>query len=157
MSAQVPLGAGYFLTSELESGAAAELEKLFYFNPNQWKIRPSLEVAIQKYGTPQIAVSHGAIQMLLEKIQGHQTLFLRCHARGDQLAGAIVYVREREALRVLFFALKPEHTMKTLNGVNPLAMMFEALQGIGRRIAGVNSIVCAVGRKEIRLPIPDRL
>jgi len=157
MSAQVPVGPGYFITSELESGEAAELEKLFYFNTNQWKIRPSLEAAIQEYGTPQITVADGRIQMRLERIEGHQTLYLRHRAALDRLVGTIVYVRQQEALRVLFFALKPEHTLQALEGVNPLLMLFEALKEIGRKIVGVNAIVYTLGHKEIRLSIRNRL
>jgi hypothetical protein len=156
MSAQIEVGPGYFITSELKRGEAAELEELFYFNPNQWKIRQSLEVSIQKYGTPQIKVANGKIHLLLEKIEGHQTLYLRHRSLSDRLAGTMVYIREDDVLRILFVALKPEHTMKALNGVNPLIMMFEALKQVGRRIVGINYIVFTLDRRELKLPVRDR-
>lgn len=144
---------GYFITSELEAGKAAELEELFFFNPNQWRIRKSVEAVIQEYGTPQITVFHGRVQMVLENTEGYQTLYLRHRVAEDRLVGTIVYVREQEALRVLFFALQPEHTMEALGGVNPLVMMFEALKEIGRRIVGVKSILYTSDRKELRLSV----
>lgn len=132
------------------------MEELFYFNPNQWKIRRSLETAIEKYGTPQITVSKGRIHLLLDKIEGHQTLYLRHRAIDDRLVGTMVYIREGEVLRILFVALKPDHTMKALNGVNPLIMMYEALKEIGRRIVGINFIVFTMDRKELHLAVRTR-
>jgi len=153
LSAQIPVEPGYFITSELPSEEAAELEELFYFNPNQWKIRQSVEAAIQKYGTPQITVSGGKIRILLEKLEGHQTLFLRHRGIEDRLIGTILFVREKEVLRVLFFAIKPEYTMGEAGEVNPLIMMLNALKEIGRRIVDVQAIVFTLDRKEVRLSI----
>src|SRR5690349_5111476 len=95
----------FYLTSNLNSDDLEALERLFYFNPNQWKLRESVKAAVSQFGTPRITNCGGKLRMTLPDIGEAQTLYLYKSGRKHFLTGVVVYIREGHLLRVLFWAL----------------------------------------------------
>src|ERR1035441_5657117 len=106
----------YVLSSSLEARDVENLEQLFYFNPNQWKLRKALEAAVEQYGTPQILNSSGKWRVMLPKIEGAQSLYLYRKKQEAELIGVMLYIRKEAFLKVLFWGLKPGFTSQAIPG-----------------------------------------
>lgn len=148
-----PSAPKYYLTSKLNQEDLGALEQLFYFNPNQWKLRESVEAAVGQFGTPRIINCGGTLRMVLPDIGEAQTLYLYKSGTQDILAGVVVYIREECLLRVLFWALHPDYTLGSQPESYLLLEMVDALKKTAKRIVGIETITFRFGAREHRLRI----
>jgi len=138
----------YYLTSTLNRKDLGALEKLFYFNPNQWKLRESVEAAVSQFGAPRITNRDGTLRMILGEIGEAQTLYLYRSGRKHVLIGVVVYIRDQRLLRVLFWALHPDYTFRSKPQMYLLLTMVDALKNTAKRIVGVEMINFKLGSRE---------
>ena len=143
----------YLLSSELSPTDRSALENLFFFNDNQARLRESVLQAVERYGAPKIVRSEGRIRLVLPQIQNAQTLYVRTDVFIPLLIGVVVYVREATNLKILFWALKPDHTAQAAPGKSLLLEIVEMLKEVGRRIVGVDYIAFELGLREYKLRI----
>jgi hypothetical protein len=149
----MPSTSEYYLTSNLNEEDVEALEELFYFNPNQWKLRESVEAAVSQFGTPRITNCGGKLRMILPDVGEAQTLYLYKSGRKHILAGVVVYIRQEQLLRVLFWALHPDYTFSTNPDNYLLLKMVDALKDTAKRIVGVQMISFRFGAREYKLRI----
>lgn len=143
----------FYLTSSLNGEDLEDFERLFYFNPNQWKLRESVEAAVSQFGTPRITNCGGKLRMTLPEMADAQTLYLYKSGRKHILTGVVVYIRQEQLLRVLFWALHPDYTFSTNPDNYLLLKMVDALKDAARRIVGVQMISFRFGAREYKLRI----
>ena len=143
----------YYLTSKLNREDLDALEQLFYFNPNQWKLRESVETAVKQFGTPRITNCDGSLRMILPDIGEAQTLYLYESGPKHILTGVVVYIREEHLLRVLFWALHPDYTFRSKPQSYLLLKMVDALKSSAKRIVGIKMITFRFGSREHTLRI----
>ena len=148
-----PSAPEYYLTSKLNKEDLEALEELFYFNPNQWKLRESVEAAVSQFGTPQIANRGGTLRVILPDIGEAQTLYLYRSGRKHILTGVVVYIREEHVLRVLFWALHPDYTFGSQPESYLLLEMVDALKKTAKRVVGIEMISFRFGAREHTLRI----
>jgi len=148
-----PSTAEFYLTSKLKREDVDALEQLFYFNPNQWKLRESVEAAVSQFGTPRITNSDGTLRMVLPDIGDAQTLYLYKSGRKHVLTGVVVYIREENLLRVLFWGLHPDYTFRSDPRTYLLLKMVDALKNAAKRIVGVQMIRFRFGSREYTLRV----
>jgi hypothetical protein len=148
-----PPASEYYLTSKLNKEDLGALEELFYFNPNQWKLRESVEAAVSQFGTPRITNCDGTLRMVLPDIGEAQTLYLYKTGPKQILTGVVVYIREEHLLRVLFWALHPDYTLGSQPESYLLLEMVDALKKTSKRIVGIEMISFRFGSREHRLRI----
>jgi hypothetical protein len=147
------IAGGFFLTSQLESGYADELEQLFYFNENQWKLSEVISRSVEAYGTPRISASGEWLRLEFKDITHAQTLYLVHDETNRELAGVVIYVREDERLRLLYVALKPKYTFPEFEDRCLLASLVEALRNIGGRIKGITYVEFGEGPGSLKFRV----
>jgi hypothetical protein len=143
----------FFLNSQLSQEYRDDLETLFFFNPNQHRIRGALRKAAESYGTPQIRQEGDWLLLDFGSPQQAQSLFLFREAERPKLAGVVVYTREVDYLRVLYVGLKPEFSRLASGEGYLLVDLFAALLAIARRIRGVAGIEYTMGQNWLRLHV----
>ena len=148
-----PSAPNYYLTSKLDREDLGALEELFYFNPNQWKLREAVEAAVGRFGTPRITNHDGRLRMILPDIGEAQTLYLYESGRKHILTGVVVYIREENFLRVLFWGLHPDYTSGSKPQTYLLLQMVDELKNTARRIVGIETISFRFGSREHTLRI----
>ena len=62
-------------TSVLYCAQRDELESLLFFNPNQRRVRPAIQHAVERYGQPRIAEDGGRLRVRVEGLPGVQSIF----------------------------------------------------------------------------------
>lgn len=149
------LPSGYFISSSLAARDQDALEELFYFNPNQAKIRESVEAAVRQFGTPQMKTEAGRCRLVLPQIGEGQTMYLYKSGRIPVLAGVMIYVRDGNCLRILFWGLHPDHTCSARPQSYLLLEMIEALKQAGRKIVGIEKISFRFGAREHFLTLAE--
>ena len=143
----------YYLTSKLNEEDLDELEELFYFNPNQWKLREAVEAAVGRFGTPRITDSGGALRMVLRDIGEAQTLYLYRSGSKQILTGVVVYIRDGPCLRILFWGVHPDYTFHSMPQKYLLLEIVDALKNTAKRIVGIETISFRFGSREHTLRI----
>ena len=143
----------YRVNSTLPAAEGPALERLFFFNDNQSRLRQSVVRAVEGYGGPKIVKSEGKIRLVLPRVENAQTLYLRTNDFNPLLIGAVVYVREGRNLKILFWALRPDYTSRTRPGKSLLLEIVELLKDVGRRIVEVDHIAFEFGSREYKLRI----
>lgn len=143
----------FAFTSSLALEHRDEVERLMFFNDNQAKVIGGVEVVTEKYGMPRLRVIADRLRVVLEP-HAPQTLFAVVHD-GEVIhpVGAAVYVREAGALVVLFLAVHEAYTSRGEHGqLGLLRRLIGELEGIGRRVRGIDTLAVYFGR-----PTPTRL
>ena len=130
-----------------------KLEELFYFNPNQWKLREAMEEAVSQFGTPRITDSGGRLRLILRDIGEAQTLYLYKSGPKKILTGVVVYIREERRLRVLFWGVHPDYTFESMREKYLLLEMVDALKKVAKRIVGIEMISFRFGSREHTLRV----
>jgi len=143
----------YFVTSKLADEDVQDLEDLFYFNPNQWKLKESVEAAVRQYGAPIIEKSDGKLRLSLTRIEQGQTLYLYEAGPKSILAGVVVYIRDGRRLKVLFWGLKPKYTVQYTPNQYLLIEIVNALRKVGKSIVGIELICYRFGSREYSLRV----
>ncbi|MGO8700483.1 MAG: hypothetical protein ACLQVY_22570 [Limisphaerales bacterium] len=150
---QFPERPKYQVSSTLPAADRAALERLFFFNENQARLRDSVVRAVEGYGGPKIVRREGMLRLVLPRIENAQTLYFRTNEFNPLLVGVVVYVREERNLKVLFWALRPDCTCESQPGQYLLLEIVETLKDVGSRIVGVDGIAFEFGSREYKLRI----
>ncbi len=80
-----------FFTSVLDRTYREALERLFYFNENQRKAHDAVSLAMERYGTPRIALINDRLGVTLESGVEAQSLFVMENAEPtSELVGMVV-------------------------------------------------------------------
>lgn len=140
-------------TSELGREYSQTLERLVFFNPNQAKLIPELESVVREYGSPAIEVSGNHLKITTTKLPDLQTLFVLKDSLITKLAGVVVYIREGNALRVLFFALDPRIAYLPGRQDCVLGEILDQMRLIGGQIKGVDWLVVHLKKTSVTLRV----
>jgi len=129
-------------TSTLDLSYRAALERLFFFNANQMAVSDSILSAIDRYGAPRVAEIHGRLWVTLDSGVEAQSLFvLEQVGATPELAGAVVYTRDGDALIVLFVAVREDYSAR---GDKAHRMLFfrimDEVRKVASRVKGIVSI-----------------
>jgi hypothetical protein len=143
----------YRVSSALSAADKPALEKLFFFNDNQARLRETVERAVEKYGVPEIIKCEGKLRLILPRIENAQTLYLRTNDLSPSLIGLVVYVREDRSMKILYWALRPDYSSRSNTRKYLLLEIVEMLKAVGRRIVGIDSIAFEFGSREFKLRI----
>jgi hypothetical protein len=135
------------LCSRLDMIYREELEQLFFFNPRQSKVQDQVRKTVAQYGPPEIQDDGRSITLGIRNIQCAQALFILYGKERAHLLGALVYVRKKERLKVLYLALKPIFTITWRDSCTLLIFVINALREVARSIRGVDTIELEVGSK----------
>ena len=100
---QFPERPKYQVSSTLPAADRAALERLFFFNENQARLRDSVVRAVEGYGGPKIVRREGMLRLVLPRIENAQTLYFRTNEFNPLLVGVVVYVREERNLKLSSF------------------------------------------------------
>src|SRR4051812_4405464 len=99
----------HFAVSQLELRYREALEKLVFFNDEQWRMREAMLHSIERYGSPRITQRDRHLVLELDQLPDVQTLYILKDERPHTiLSGIIVYTREASSLRVIYVGLSPE-------------------------------------------------
>jgi hypothetical protein len=118
------------------------LERLFYHNVNQNRMRDAIVAVIERYGEPTISPLKDRLWVTFASGREAQSLFvLDATGAARELAGVIVYTRENDELAVLFAAVRPEYAQGGEKSDRRIMLrMFEEVRGVARRVKGLASI-----------------
>jgi hypothetical protein len=136
-----------YLCSSIPNEYRRELEDIFFFNPKQELVAKKVEEHIRVYGTPSIRSADGHISLQLSKIQDAQALFIMMRGKKAKLIGVLLYIREGNLLRVLYFALMPESTLNWQASCSIISSVIGLLKDVARCIKGVEQIQISVTAK----------
>jgi hypothetical protein len=144
----------YQITSRLHSSHRDELEKMFYFHPQQSRFSDQILASVEQFGSPQISVSPDGLKFRLPKLPDSQTLYVVTEGtNAELLVGAMVFHRpDARTLEILHIAVHSDLTYSTNEGNSPIVMLLvKEICRIGRRVKGIESIRLMYGRGQIQL------
>jgi hypothetical protein len=120
------------ITSKLALEQRSALERLLFFNQNQYRVRDGIEESIATYGVPEIYVHDQCLRISVGDVAGVQSLFAVTEA--GQPLGLAVYVRtatERFVVLHLVVEVEPESCGGTISNaqvVVPRAVPAESIE-----------------------------
>ncbi len=134
-------------TSSLPAEHRDDIERLLFFNGNQAKVVGSVGFVTQRYGVPRIRVVDERVRIGLDPHEP-QTLFaVELEDDEPHPIGVIIYVREDDALVVLFVAVDEAFSSQGEHaGVGLLRLIMAELQGVARRVRGIGTVAVYLGR-----------
>lgn len=147
------LRAGAFAFSStlpLEHREAAE--RILFFNLQQEKVKDGIRVVSETYGLPKLAADESGerLRVTVSKDVAVQTLFVTvCNRAGvADPVGAIVFTREENALIALYMAVHEDFSATGSHASDKLMIkMLKELEGIARRVRGVDTLKLYLGGK----------
>ena len=102
------------ITSLLPAVARDELERITFFNQEQYQVARSVVEAVYRYGVPTIVEEKGYLRFRVATFGPVQSLYaVDCTEEYPQFAGVVIFVRtaEREIL-VLHLAVHEDYTAR---------------------------------------------
>lgn len=134
-------------TSSLAAEHRDDIERLLFFNGNQAKVARSIGLVTQRYGMPRIRVVADRLRIGLDPHEP-QTLFaVERDADDEHAIGIAVYVREGDALVVLFVAVDESYSSRgEYAEVGLLRRLIAELQAAARRVRGIAAVTVYFGR-----------
>lgn len=133
-------------TLPLEHRAAAE--RILFFNLQQEKMKDGIRVVSKVYGLPKLIAEGESLHMTVSKDVPVQTLFVTVRGIGGAAGpvGAIVFTREENALIALYMAVHEDFSTAGPHGdENLMIKMLKELEGIARRVRGVDTLKLYLG------------
>ena len=147
----------YHAVSQLELRHREALERIVFFNDEQWRMRAAMLHAIERYGNPRITTRENHLVLELDREPAVQTLFvLKDEGRAARLSGVVVFTREDAALRVIYVGLEPADAHGAGEQDYLFVEIFQLLRDIGQRIRGVAFIEFNKGSRQLRLSVGAR-
>jgi hypothetical protein len=131
------------ITSLLPVVARDELERITFFNQEQYQVVHSVVEAVYRYGVPTIVEEEGYLRFRVATFGPVQSLYaVDCTEEYPQLAGVVIFVRnaEREIL-VLHLAVHEDYTARgrlAVAWVTPRLMA--AVRGVALHTRGVRQL-----------------
>lgn len=129
--------------SKVPIQSRAAVENLFFFNPQQSRVRNEILKALETFGEPRLEEKEGNIYLRVGKNDA-QTLFAFDRAREDcDPIGVVVFLRTTHTeIAIVHLAVHPDHVLsghREKLGVG-LALV-EQVEEIASRIVGVEKLV----------------
>lgn len=147
----------YHAVSRLELRYREVLERIVFFNDEQWRIRAALLHAIERYGNPRIVSRGDHLVLELDRAPAVQTLYvMKDEGRVTRLSGVVVFTREDASLHVIYVGLEPADAHGSGDQDYLFIKIFELLRDIGRRIRGIKFIEFNQGPRQLRLSVGAR-
>jgi hypothetical protein len=147
----------HYAVSRLRAAHRDALEKLVFFNDEQWRLRAALLRSIELFGNPRLVERDGHVALEIDRRPEAQTLFvLRDADAGAHLSGVVVFTREQAALHVIYVGLDPDEAHGNGRQAFLFVEIFQLLRTIGRRIRGIEFIEFDQGPRRLRLAVADR-
>ena len=144
----------YRAVSQLGPEYREALERIVFFNDEQWRLRAALLHAIERYGNPKIVARDGHLALELDRAPDVQTLFvMKDEGRVARLSGVVVFTREDASLRVIYVGLDPADAHGSGEQDYLFVEIFQLLRDIGRRIRGIEFIEFNKGARQLRLSV----
>lgn len=115
-----------------------DLERLFFFHPEQARHRVRIELAVEYYSVPVIDTAGDTVALSFRRKEVGQALHLLSDAgAGARLLGALLYVRDKpERISVVHLALRSSVRTRP----EAVARLFSDLSAIFSRIRGVQEL-----------------
>ena len=135
-------------TLPLEHREAAE--RILFFNLQQEKMKDGIRAVSETYGLPKLVVDDSGerLHMTVSKDVSVQTLFVTVRGVGGVSGpvGAIVFTRQANALIALYMAVHEDFSATGPHaGQNLVIKMLKELEGIARRVRGVDTLELYLG------------
>ena len=141
-----------FFSSNLGCQYKEELEKLLFFNPQQYLIEESIIESIERYGVPKIIENSKLIRVQVEKLSDVQSLFAFENINEKPLLiGVIVYFRNNlENIIILHISIRDEFSTYGIYSHKMLVCRFIIeLRNIARRVKGIRTLTLLNGKNNI--------
>jgi hypothetical protein len=137
------------LTSALAADHKDEVERILFFNGNQAKVVEGVAVVARRWGIPRLRVLDGRLRITLDP-HAPQTLYAMAPTpAGPVPVAVVVYVREEEALSVLFLAVHEQYAADgAFADAGLVHVLLDALQAIARRVKGITTVSLHLGRPQ---------
>lgn len=134
-------------TSTLPAAHRDDIERLLFFNGNQRRVVRSVEFVAKRYGIPRIRVVGEHLRIGLDPHEP-QTLFAVEREQDEQHPiGVVVYVREGDALVVLFVAVDEAYSSRGERAdLGLLRRLIAEIEGAARRVRGISTVAVYFGR-----------
>ena len=130
-------------SSKAPPQSRAALEKLFYFNPRQHRVRAGIINSLEHFGHPRLEESTGGISICVGE-HTPQTLFAfdRDKPGGDPV-GVVVFMRTSPTdVAIMHLAVHPNYTLKkSRSGAGLGTVLIEKVREIAARVVGVQRII----------------
>ncbi len=142
--------AAFAFSSTLPLEHREEAERILFFNLQQEKVKDGIRVVSETYGLPKLVAdaSGERLHMTVSKEVAVQTLFVTVRGIGMAAGpvGAIVFTREDNALIALYMAVHEDFSaMGPHAGEHLMLKMLKELEGIARRVRGVDTLKLYLG------------
>lgn len=136
--------------SDLPQEKREELEKLFYYNPEQFKFTNEIETTVTCFGNPIIRIRNHGIEMSVEKYPEAQCLFA-VDQSNTTIYAALIYLRsDPTELEVLHLAIRKKNIFPLTPDLI-LESCIKTLKKIAHSIKGIKKIILPYGRSSILL------
>jgi hypothetical protein len=116
------------------------LERLLFFNDQQYVVRARVAAAVERYGSLQIDEQDGCLRLRLERLADAQALF--CVLPDGRPVGCIVYSRDaEERFLILHLAVEPAYSARgRMADADILYKMVGAVRAVARCTRGVERV-----------------
>ncbi|MCX6154596.1 MAG: hypothetical protein NT007_10585 [Candidatus Kapabacteria bacterium] len=143
---------GLIFSSHISDNYLEDLEELMFFNSQQQKVVSGIQASIEKYGKPNLTVSHGLIHINIGDLHETQSIFVfDSSQKGISLAGVVIFYRDsKENITILHIAISDNYTV-TGEFKNQYAALnlFEELKTACKKIKGVKTITIFYEKEKI--------
>jgi hypothetical protein len=127
------------------------VEQLFFFNPQQSRMREGIINSLEKFGLPRLEVNEDFLSVKVADVEA-QTLFVfkRNKAKSTPI-GVVVFLRtSREEIGILHIAVDEQHSLHgSRSGLGLGVVLMEKVREIAARIVGVERIVFFYRREAV--------
>jgi hypothetical protein len=122
------------ITSKLALEQRSALERLLFFNQNQYRVRDGIEESIATYGVPEIYEHDQCLRISVGDVAGVQS-------DAGRPLGLAVYVRTApERFVVLHLVVEPDAFGATTSNTQVLLKLMHEIRSAARRTRGVDRI-----------------
>ena len=151
--------AAFAFSSTLPLEHREAVERILFFNLQQEKVKDGIRVVSAVYGLPKLVVDASAerLHMAVSKDVSVQTLFVTVRGTGglEGPVGAVIFTREENSLVALYLAVHEDFSATGPNADEKLMLkMLKELEGIARRVRGVDMLRLYLGAQE---PVAKRI
>ena len=143
----MPRAAAFAFSSSLPIEHREEAERILFFNLQQEKMKDGIRAVSKTYGLPRLVADDDSLHMTVSSGVSVQTLFVTSRGLGPSgPVGAIVFTRDDSALIALYMAVLEDFSATGKYADQKLMIkMLKELQGIARRVRGVDSLFLYLG------------
>ena len=136
-----------FFSSIINPDQREVLERVFFFNKNQFKYYLNIEHIIESFGQPRIVKKNNRLYLILEKVDC-QTIFTMVN---DNLVGLAIYYRDSlDNIDLVHIAVDEKYSSTGKYADKLLVLqMINKLKKIALKIKGIKTITIKYGQKRV--------